>query len=99
MPDVDFITFSDRDIDPNGWELRSIDPIPEFPRLAAKMPKVLPHHFLPDYETTIWVDGTHLITNPLFAQEAIESMGDSEMALYKHPYRDCIYDEAEASVI
>jgi hypothetical protein len=62
------------------------------------MPKILPQIFLPDYGTTIWVDGSHLITNPLFAQEAIESMGDSGMALYRHPWRDCIYEEAEASV-
>lgn len=98
LRDVDFIAFSDRDIDPNGWDLRSIDPIPERPRLAAKMPKILPDRFLPDYETTIWIDGSHLIVDNFFVRQAIESMGDSEMALYKHPWRDCIYDEANASM-
>jgi len=60
--------------------------------MNAKIYKLLPHKFLDD-DVTIWLDGN--ITLNLSPEEIVNYfLGDSDMALFKHPERDCIYDEA-----
>lgn len=96
---VDWICFSDRDQPDLGWQVRKIVPKPNIhPRMVAKRYKVLPHLVLPEYDITIWVDGSHLVRSPHFAREAVEQLGDSSWAQYRHPDRDCIYDELEISL-
>lgn len=48
-----------------------------------------------DCEISIWVDGNIF---PLVDKERLvdEFLGDADMALFKHPDRDCLYDEAPA---
>jgi len=61
----------------------------------AKIYKILPHKFL-DADITIWIDGNiELLIPP--EQLVEEWLGDVDMALFKHPDRDCIYDEAPAA--
>lgn len=63
--------------------------------LGSKAPKMvpgLPHRYV------IWIDGAAEVTNPSFAREALESINESGMATWKHPRRDCIYQEARASL-
>lgn len=74
------------------WD-KVIEP-PRFkhPCLAAKV-----HKMLPDSHPSIWVDANIEITSPSFAREALGAVNDG-LALYRHPRRDCIYEEAEASL-
>ena len=60
------------------------------PVMEAKRYKILSHLFFDD--TTIWVDGNIF---PLIPPEQLvdEFLGDADMAVWKHPQRDCIYDE------
>jgi hypothetical protein len=59
-----------------------------YPLIQWKIGKFL------DSEYTIWLDGNIAITVP--ARELIkEFMQDKDIALFGHPYRDCLYDEAE----
>ena len=50
--------------------------------------------FLPDYDYYFWIDSTHTLqANP---QEVIDKyLTDSDVAVFKHPQRDCIYIEGE----
>ena len=63
-------------------------------RRHAKIFKILPHLFLPGYDYYIWIDSTHMVgMNP---NQIIEMyLKDSDIALFKHPERDCVYDEGD----
>jgi hypothetical protein len=45
----------------------------------------------------VWIDASHEITSKSFVREALDARHDG-VAAFKHPRRDCIYDEAEASL-
>lgn len=92
--DVDWVLFTDIErTAPPPWRV-VVRPSAERPRLAAKVPKMCPDV---DDTDVIWIDGSHQITSPTFAREALHARHDGD-AVFKHPRRDCIYDEAEASV-
>lgn len=99
IPGVDWIAFLDGvEVAPAGdWEIRLLD-YPHSPRLLAKGPKIVPQVFLPEYEHTIWIDGAYEVTDPGFVDQALACINESDMALWRHPDRDCIYDEADASL-
>ena len=62
------------------------------PCMAAKW-----HKLWPCFQPMIWIDANMEITSPGFARQAHAAVHDG-VALYRHPRRDCIYDEAEASL-
>lgn len=49
---------------------------------------------LKHYEYTIWIDGSAQILTSNFAQEVISCLKEYQLAMFLHPERDCIYDEA-----
>ena len=63
-------------------------------RRNAKIYKILPFVFLPDYDYYFWVDCTHrLESNPI---EVINKyLSDTDIAVFKHDQRDCIYTEGK----
>jgi hypothetical protein len=62
-------------------------------RRNAKIYKILPHLFVPDYDYYFWVDSTHeVILDPHHVISNI--ICNAEIALFKHPHRNCVYDEA-----
>jgi len=65
-------------------------------RMNAKLPKVLPHLYLPEHDYSIWIDANLelLVTN----EEFIEMMGDHECMVFKHPYRNTINEEINECV-
>jgi len=93
--DIDYYVFTDsKKIDSNIWNIIKIDDSKSDPRKIAKVFKVLPHLFFPNYNFSIWVDGgieiiddlSILIKNFLVSQP---------IAFFNHSSRDCIYKEAE----
>jgi fermentation-respiration switch protein FrsA (DUF1100 family) len=62
--------------------------------LAAKQYKLTPWT-VTDRERVIWIDANMEVTSPSFAREALASLHDG-IAVFDHPRRDCIYEEAEA---
>lgn len=97
----DYICFSN-DIIPDDhnsdWVIKkgpefSLDP--SFSnRRNAKIYKILPNLFLPDYEYYIWLDPTHeLIVDPVALIE--QYLNDFDIAVFRHNERHCIYDEAK----
>lgn len=61
---------------------------------AAKEAKLRPWEFT-DAPVSAWVDASCLVTSPSFAAEAFALA--RPLAAFRHPWRDCLYDEAEAS--
>ena len=95
MDGVDFICFTDRDIESNTWDVIKSTPIYNDPNRNAKKYKILPHRYLKDYDWSIWIDGNIKVISD------IRPMCDGDpYKVYDHMQvfdkRDCIYDEAQA---
>ena len=54
--------------------------------------KLHPHIFMSEYDLTFWIDGSIMLKNTAGLERVL---GRHEMALFRHPDRDCAYDEAE----
>ncbi len=63
------------------------------PRRNAKIYKLLPHLFF-DAPWTIWVDGNIVLNSSPEALVELAASKESDMAVFSHPARDCLYDEA-----
>jgi len=63
------------------------------PRLKSRIPKVLEWEFS-DYDYYIWIDSKFQIRSPKFVEWMIDSLGDSDICLFKHPYLSSIREEA-----
>lgn len=83
------------------WNIVQMDyPRPDLhPRMRAKFFKLFPWECpdLAGYDIVIFIDGAFEITSADFVSHCLEHL-KSDLLLYKHPVRDCIYDEARASV-
>jgi len=93
----DYICFTD---DPNLksklWEIRPFkNSLNDF-RKSSRLPKMLPHKYLPEYDIWVWVDGRVVINDIREFNEAVVAC--TGLSLPAHPHRDCVYDEAEYCV-
>jgi hypothetical protein len=95
---VDYHAFIDNDNEVNGWNVHkyvdfSCDPKYKN-RRNAKIYKIIPHLFVPGYDYYFWIDSTHVLdSNPL---DVIDTyLKNSDVAVFKHPERNCIYEEGE----
>jgi hypothetical protein len=70
----------------------------EHPRLTAKRVKMLDVIETYDHYVT-WVDANMHVYEPAFPNEMAALCGDAPLAVWRHPDRDCIYEEAVASLI
>lgn len=61
-------------------------------RRVGKIPKMLSHLLLPNYDIYIWCDATHEPCINL--KELKDILGNNDCALFKHPHRNCVYEEA-----
>lgn len=61
------------------------------PRLKAREIKLKPFEFLPDHDYSIWIDSNFKIVQPKFEF-------NYDIVTWKHPDRDCIYDEGMACI-
>jgi hypothetical protein len=95
---VDYFAFVDNIIEESVWKQIKIN---DFTldnkykgRRNAKIYKIVPHLFLPDYDYYFWVDSTHeVIVDPFYIVNNI--IKGADIALFNHTERNCVYDEAE----
>lgn len=91
-----------------GWEVRVVnhgiaslngDPARTGPMLAHKWWKMFAGK--DEVDITIWLDASMTITVPLeeFVKNCEEAIDGLDLALMRHPWRDCIYDEAAYSAL
>ena len=79
-----------------GWQIEPMVPSRMDPLMQAKVYKVLAHMMLPPgTEYSLWVDGSMEFSSGLHpGRLAQECLGDADLALFRHPSRSCLYDEA-----
>lgn len=87
------ILFTDQ-LTVDGWSAKMKRVHKKNDRMRAKYFKCNPHKEL-DCDISIWIDGSGTIRDKNFVKRCIEYLGDADMLAFKHPDRDCIYDEAE----
>lgn len=92
---VDFFAWTDADL---AFDRRmtwhKIEEKYKDPNRNAKIYKVLPQYFMPDYDWWIWIDGNiEIMASPL---DLIAKYG--EFSVHKHCLRDCVYKEARECI-
>lgn len=65
------------------------------PNRAAKRPKLWPWAYT-DVEASVWIDASYRVTSPYFVADVMRYA--NPIAQFVHPWRDCVYREAEESV-
>jgi hypothetical protein len=95
---VDYYAFVDKTHNVNVWQQKLCpaftDDMVFSARRNAKIYKVAPELFIPDYDYYFWVDATHeVVVHP---EEIIrEYVKDASIACFKHTTRDCAYAEGQ----
>lgn len=97
----DFICFTDNNnLESKNYQIRVCERQFEDPTRDARMYKVLSHQFLSEYKYTAWIDGMTQIKKPMDMRDFIrKQLKKYRLAIFKHPDRNCIYDEIEACKI
>ena len=65
----------------------------------ARWHKTHPHKLFPEYKYSIWIDGNiDVLDSELYKKS--QKLINSKYCIfaYKHPFRDCVYDEADAVI-
>jgi hypothetical protein len=95
---IDFICFTDNsDLSSQFWHMKVLKPEFLDPARAAKQVKLMPHRFLPGYECSLYIDNT--VRLKVSARQIFEQFllpAEPSFICFKHPFRNCVYAEAEA---
>ncbi|HQN65549.1 MAG TPA: DUF616 domain-containing protein [Methylophilus sp.] len=92
---IDYILYTDQSgFDaPSPWQVRVVPPVFKDPQVDARRIKILSHLFMYDYDITVWIDGNFTLEKLTF--ELVQDITSrAPVALCKHQFRSCIYDEA-----
>lgn len=96
--DAAYVYFSDRLTAgrKDGWEIR---PIPDFARQrngkdTARFVKMHPHLLLPEHSASVYVDG-NVFPTPAASAHCQQVAAEHVLSIYRHPFRDCLFDEAQ----
>jgi hypothetical protein len=65
------------------------------PRLQARTVKMFGWQMVPDYDFYIWVDSSCKLSRPDSVKWFLEQCKDVHMAVFKHPHRNTIQQEAD----
>lgn len=96
---VDFVAFLEKPVESQTWKCAEVCKDFTDPNRNAKIHKIMPHLFFPDKEYSLWIDGSVNIEFNFSIEKLIEIyLSDCDMALFKHPDRNCIYQEANACI-
>lgn len=84
----------DTPVEQNGWEIVRFSSHYLDPARGSRRPKLLPHLYLQDFEWSLYIDNTVRLT--IDPTEILSSHSNrAKYWCFRHPFRDCAYDEAE----
>lgn len=94
---VDFVAFTDSGENTKTWDVRPVCKDYKDPNRNAKIHKILSHQYFTDKRYSLWIDGSITIDFPFAIEKLIEMyLADHDIAVFKHPDRNCVYQEANA---
>lgn len=88
-----------RDAAESGW-VGIVSPTPPAattPMLQAKWWKTHPAIAVPEADISLYVDGSMTILDEDYVQRCLDALGEDDITFVTHPWRDCIYTEADYS--
>ena len=90
---ADLVIFSDQTRVEPGWDVRPACDLFANPRRNARAHKLLAHQYLPDYDYSLWIDGS--IRLLVAVRDLIDNyLGQADISIFRHSVRACVYDEA-----
>jgi len=91
-----YILFTDSEIKSKNWEIQKPENTLNLSdRKLARYYKLNPHLVLPEHKISIWIDSCFEIQISDFEKFLVdEDLEKNDILIYKHPWRDCLYDEA-----
>ena len=96
-PDTDFICYSDAPLDCDDWQIRPVEAAGLPPRMRAKFHKLHPPE---GYEWSVWIDGAYVLrSDATTLVDDLIARSSSGFGIHRHNTRDCIFDEAEHTVL
>lgn len=79
------------------WQIEEIPVDIEDNQLLSRYPKMHPEDLLAGYSWCVWIDGNITLRSASFYQMVDSIVGaGAEVAICRHPSRDCAYEEAYA---
>lgn len=92
--DVDYIYFTDNpEIKSEIWSVIYIEVVFSDARITARILKHLPHMFLTQYNSSLWLDA-RIMTKKYSANSIFSKMGKEKFMCFKHPKRNSVFFEA-----
>lgn len=89
----DYICFTDdKSLKAHPWETRHVK-LSDNPVKQQRDIKIRPHHYLPEYDMTVYIDASHSLTQDL--NKFISTFYKGGMLVAKHNARTCVYQEAK----
>lgn len=83
-PGVDFVCFTDQNFSSRVWKIRRIlPPVLGDATRSARRVKILAHEYLPEYTTSVWIDGNILVRGDV-REKADRELEGVSMAVYDH---------------
>lgn len=94
----DFVAFVDEHVISGTWDVKKLESSWKESVRKAKEYKILPHNYFPEYEYSLWMDGTQELLVPV--DYLVDTyLKDADLAVFKHPAGyDCAYKEAEVCI-
>lgn len=86
-----WVAFTDFDFKSDTWEREEAYNKFTSPRRNSRVPKILAHQFV-DTDYSLWIDGNLRLLLP--PERLLIYLKDHDIAMFKHPARNCLYDEA-----
>ena len=65
------------------------------PRLQARIPKCFSWQMVPGHDTYLWIDSSCIMNQPNTLRWFIRKLGNADMAVFKHPNRETVQQEAD----
>jgi len=94
-PDLDYVVYSDTEAAPPApWQLRPLACRQRNARMTARWHKLHPHLLFPDRDESLHIDANVLIRERVSGLFDV-MLQEAPLALFRHPDRECVYDEAE----
>ncbi len=100
-PEIDYVCFTDQPkwfalTNNTIWKGRPFPKSNLDPTRANRQVKLLPHRFFPEYDYSIYVDGSIRIIGDIRA--LLEKYAYPSMLSFNHPLRSCIYEEGQVCI-
>lgn len=93
---VDYVLFTENEkLTSKNWHVKVINNYGHDPRRASRLPKILPHMYLPDYDFSIYIDSSLELLSHDVRLMVAECLADEDIALFRHYKRNCVYDEID----